>query len=381
MKQHFLTSAKAQDLGLPTVFKLTDEQQERLFALIRWEATDGKPVCPYCECTTCYTARRKSGTLRFRCRDCRRDFSLTSGTLFEHRKKPLSTYLAAVVMLVNEKKGMSSLALSRHLRVQQKTAWVLAHKIGDAMAREPLPKLIGGPGKIVEIDGAYFGGHVRPHNLKARRKDRRKAAHQTGKRHSVVVIRVREPGGLVWAQNFASEKHGTDLIREVVHPETELMVDDALCWNSLSDTFVVHKINHSVRYSDGMKSTNLAESFFSRLRRAEKGVYHRISGLYLGHYAKEAAFRERHFHDKEDDTVRQLTGIALVTSPSRRFGKYWQRSEYYELTKPLRENGLPAPSRPPCRDKWKALRRRRALRLAEEKNESTSPSGAALLQA
>ena len=123
MASHFLLSAKARTLSLATVLRMTDEQAETTFSGIRWSETAGKAVCPHCGCGICYTARRGNGSLRFRCKACRKDFSLTSGTLFAFHKLPLQTYLAAIVIFCNEVKGKSALALSRDLDVQYKTAW------------------------------------------------------------------------------------------------------------------------------------------------------------------------------------------------------------------------------------------------------------------
>ena len=125
MASHFLLSAKARTLSLASVLRMTDAQAEQTFAGVRWPETDGKAVCPHCGCTIVYQARRLSGALRFRCKACRKDFSLTSGTLFASHKLPLQTYLGAVVIFCNEVKGKSALALSRDLDVQYKTAWVL----------------------------------------------------------------------------------------------------------------------------------------------------------------------------------------------------------------------------------------------------------------
>ena len=123
MSQHFLLSARARSLSLATVLRMTDKQAETMFAALRWADTNGKPVCPHCACTIVYEARRPNGALRFRCKACRKDFSLTSGTLFAFHKLPLQTYLAAVVIFCNEVKGKSALALSRDLGVQYKTAF------------------------------------------------------------------------------------------------------------------------------------------------------------------------------------------------------------------------------------------------------------------
>ena len=104
---------------------------------------------------------------------CRKDFSLTSGTLFAFHKLPLQTYLAVIVIFCNEVKGKSALALSRDLGVQYKTAWVLAHKLREAPASEMKGYQLGGVGKVVELDGAYFGGYIKPSNHRENRRDRR----------------------------------------------------------------------------------------------------------------------------------------------------------------------------------------------------------------
>ena len=167
MSQHFLLSAKARTLSLATVLRMTDEEAESVFRNLRW--TDGKALCPHCECPTVYECRRPSGALRFRCKACRKDFSITSGTLFAFHKMPLRNYLAATAIFCNEVKGKSALALSRDLCVQYKTAFVLAHKLREAMASELKGMRIGGADRTVEVDGGYFGGYVRYHVATATR--------------------------------------------------------------------------------------------------------------------------------------------------------------------------------------------------------------------
>src|SRR5271166_5771871 len=98
---------------------------------------------------------------------------MTSGTLFASHKLPLRAHLAAIAIFVNEVKGKAALALSRDLGTSYKTAFVLSHKLREAMASEMKGATVGGAGKIVETDGAYFGGYVKPANLKENRVDRR----------------------------------------------------------------------------------------------------------------------------------------------------------------------------------------------------------------
>ncbi len=149
MSQHFLLSAKARTLSLASVLRMTDAEAETTFRNLRWPS--GKPVCPHCECATVYECRRPNGALRFRCKACRKDFSITSGTLFAHHKMPLQTYLAAVAIFCNEVKGKSALALSRDLDCQYKTAFVLAHKLREAMASELKGRTLGGAGRVAVL--------------------------------------------------------------------------------------------------------------------------------------------------------------------------------------------------------------------------------------
>ena len=189
MAQHFLLSAAARSLSAAKIMRMSDRGVENVFLRLRWPETDGKPVCPGCGCTICYACRRSVDRPRWRCKACRHDFSITSGTLFAWHKLPLRTYLLAVAAFCNEVKGKSMLALARDLDVQYKTAFVLAHKLREAIASSTKGLRIGGEGRTAEIDGACFGGHVRPENLACDRIDRRLAANQSGKRQVVVVMR------------------------------------------------------------------------------------------------------------------------------------------------------------------------------------------------
>ena len=173
MAQHFLLSKAAKTLSLAQVFRMSDEKAEEMFRLIRWADTKGAPVCPHCGGVDAYDCRRPNGAPRFRCRACGKDFSLTSGTLFASHKLPLRMYLAAIAIFCNEVKGKCALAMSRDLGVAYKSAFVLFHKLREAMAGELKDRIIGGEGKVAEVDGGYFGGYVKPANLKENRRDRR----------------------------------------------------------------------------------------------------------------------------------------------------------------------------------------------------------------
>src|SRR5581483_11069518 len=145
MSQHFLLSSRAKTLSLASVLRMTDEEAEATFIRVRWPG--GKPVCPHCECPIVWDCRRANGTARWRCKACRKSFSVTSGTIFAFRKMSLRNYLAAIAIFCNEVKGKSALALSRDLQVHYRTAFVLAHKVREAMASEMRGMHLGGEGE------------------------------------------------------------------------------------------------------------------------------------------------------------------------------------------------------------------------------------------
>ena len=325
MAQHFLLSAAARSLSLAKVMGLSDAGVEDVFLRLRWPETDGTPVCPDCGCPICYACRRPTGQLRWRCKACRRDFSITSGTLFAWHKLPLRKDLLAVVVFCNEVKGKSMLAFARDLDVQYKTAFVLAHKLREAMAASIRRLRIGGEGCAVEIDGAYFGGHVRPENRAADRVDRRLAGNQSGKRR--VVVAMRERGGRTLPQVFAGEDAAVPAIRQRIARGTVVHADESPAWNPLHARFAMQRINHQHGYSIDGVCTNGAESYFSRLRRAELGHHHHIAGPYLVRYAQEAAWREDLRRVSNGEQAHGVVGLAMRSPPSVDFCGYWQRAQ------------------------------------------------------
>jgi len=302
---------------------MTEAEAEASFAKIRWSETDGAPVCPNCGGLEAYECRRPSGALRFRCKACRKDFSLTSGTLFASHKAPLRVYLAAIAVFMNEVKGKNALALSRDLGMSHKACWVMLHKVREAMAEEFRGRKLGGDGKIAETDGAYFGGYVKPANFATDRRDRRRLANQSGKRQSVII--VRERNGRSIPAVFGSESAALSWIKSRLLPGTVVNADEAGGWNDLASKFEMKRINHQEAYSADGACTNQAESYFSRLRRGEMGHFHHVSGPYLLRYAQESAFREDARRVDNGAQVRRVTQLALTRGPSIDFSGYYQR--------------------------------------------------------
>ena len=316
MSQHFLLTAAARTLSLKAIFRMSDDEAHDTFTAIRFAGNGGAAFCPRCDCTAVYTyaARRI-----WKCKACQHQFSVTSGTIFANRKLAIRDYLAATAIFVNAVKGISALQLGRDLDVQYKTAFVLAHKLREAIAKEQMQGQLSG---VVEIDGAYFGGHVKQENVKADRKDRL-ASEQTGKRQSVVVARERHGKTLPFV--VAKEADAVALIRERVAIGSIVHADEASDWDRLHAYYDVMRINHSVAFSKDGACTNQAESYFSRLRRAELGQHHHISSKYLLAYAVEMAWREDGRRMPNGALHQAATGAALTHPVSRQWAGYWQR--------------------------------------------------------
>ncbi len=322
MAQHFLLSSAARSLSLARVARMSDEEALATFKAIRWSDSHGEPYCPRCGCLTVYG--RKSKAL-WECKACGHVFSVTSGTIFASRKMPLRDYLLAIAIFVNGAKGHSALQLSRDLDCQYKSAFVLAHKLREALGAAPTGK-VGGEGRDVEIDGMYAGGYVKPANHKENRRDRRLAINQTGKRQVVVVMRERQGESITAV--YRSEDQATPHVRNFVAIGSTIHADEASHWDALHAHLVIKRINHSKVYSDGQSCTNQAESFFSRLRRAEIGTHHHIAGPYLASYADEMAWRENYRRLSNGEQYLLAANAAIKAPISDRWAGYWQRARH-----------------------------------------------------
>jgi ribosomal protein L37AE/L43A len=296
---------------------MTADQAHQQFVAIRWADNDGKPYCPVCGCLKVYTFA--TGKL-WKCAACRYRFSVTAQTIFADRKRPIRDYLLAIAIFTNGAKGHTALQLSRDLDCQYKTAFVLAHKLREALGAivQDGPELSG----EVHVDGMYTGGSQKPKNRKAERIDRRLAEEQTGKRQVVVV--AREVMGRTLPFVVPRESAAVALIRRRVASGTIIHADEASGWDILHASYDTRRVNHSVEYvaEDGA-NVNQAESWFSRLRRAEYGVHHRISGRHLQAYANEMAWREDNRRVPNGMQWRWMTGAALRHPISEMWRGYW----------------------------------------------------------
>lgn len=216
-------------------------------------------------------------------------------------------------------KGLSAIRLSHELEVWYKTAFVLLHKMREQVGIEQHRHQLRG---IVEIDGGYNGGHVRPRNNQVDRIDRRSTRYSE-KRQCVTIMRER--GGRSRAF-VCSESEGARIAAEIIAPGSIIMADENKAYNRLHGLFDVRRVNHQKQYSAGNGvSTNWAESYFARLDRAEKGIHHHIAGDYLNAYADEMSWREDNRRRSDLEKFDALAHLMTRGGVSRRMKGYWQR--------------------------------------------------------
>ncbi|MCJ2133019.1 IS1595 family transposase [Methylobacterium sp. J-026] len=318
MSSHFLLSAQARTLSLKAIYKGGEDVAYMTFRRLRWPETDGEPVCPKCGCLDHYNIATRR---RFKCAGCGTQFSVTSGTIFASRKLSFMDLCAGISIFVNAVKGLSALQLGRDLDVSYKTAFVLAHKLREALSAENKDATLAGE---VEIDGAYFGGTVRPENRKEDRKDRRRKEHQSTERRVVIVMRERLGRTLTFVTKREAE--GVKLAVAHVAKGTKVYADEANHWDDLHATFPdAGRINHSEAYSADGANTNQAESYFARLRRMVTGQHHFVTARYLHQYATEAAWKEDNRRLDNGQAFSSVVRLALSSAKSASFCGYWQR--------------------------------------------------------
>jgi transposase-like protein len=291
-------------LGLPA--SAQDEDSARAFLeRLRWP--DG-PICPHCRAGKPYRITPKPESKRparkglFKCRNknCRKQFTVTVGTIFEDSRIPLHKWLMSVHFLCSSKKGMSALQLSRMLGVTYKTAWFMCHRIRLAMKKMPFIKKLEG---VVEVDETWIGGKKRGLGVK-----------EAKARKSPVMALV-ERGGNMRAKPIRNLARKT-LHREIlgaVSVDSTIMTDEFSSYQGIGERFLGghETVNHSdYEYVRGNASTNTVESFFALLKRGIHGTFHHVSPKHLHRYTDEFAFRwnSRKVTD-EERSIRALQGI------------------------------------------------------------------------
>ena len=289
-----------------------DEDSARAFLESeRWP--DGKAACPKCgEIGRSYRLQPKEGSKSavrkgvWKCGACRKQFTVTVGTIFEDSHIPLNKWLMAIHLLCSSKKGMSAHQLHRMLGVTYKSAWFMAHRIRYAMAHLNLSMMTG----TVEVDETYVGG-----------KQRGKIGMKSNKAPVVALV---ERGGNVrsFHQEMVTAKTLKQVVRENVGKEAHIMTDDFPAYRGLGKEFHRHStIRHkwgvyARKEGDTLISTNTIEGYFSILKRGINGVYHHVGKQHLHRYLSEFDFRynSRGMQDGERSllAIRKVAGKRLT---------------------------------------------------------------------
>lgn len=255
------------------------------------------PVCPHCESKNAKrlpaqrgrkTKAHPEGVLRkgvVQCNDCRKQYTVTVGTVFESSKVPLNKWLLATHLICASKKGMSAHQLHRMLGVTYKTAWFMAHRIREAMTdTDDTP--FGGEGKTVEVDETYFG-----QNQLATTKSRLPLRNM----NRIVSLVDRSTGrasSVVFTGEFSAE-NVSKLLYTRIDRKSRLITDEARAYKAPGKQFAKHEsVSHARKeYARGDVTTNTIEGFFGIFKRGMRGIYQHCGQQHLARYLAEFDFR------------------------------------------------------------------------------------------
>jgi transposase-like protein len=283
--------------------------EEKAFAYVESKLWPEGPICPHCGGVERITKVKANPAKRvrvglWRCGQCKGQFTVKVGTVFEHARLPLHKALQAVYLITSSKKGISAHQLHRTLEVTYKTAWFLLHRIREAM-REGSLEPFGQGGGAVEVDECFIG--------------RKKGAPVRGAYHhkmAVLGLIDRETGR---SRLFHVEKAAGSEIQPIVlanlSREARLMTDESYIYRGIGREFAEHSAVHHQRdeYVRGDVTTNTIEGCFSIFKRGMRGVYQHCSEAHLHRYLAEFEFRysyrEANGFNDQDRSRQALTGI------------------------------------------------------------------------
>jgi transposase-like protein len=256
----------------------------RYLAERRWP--DGKVVCPNCGSDrVSYNTERR--TWKCSTHHPKREFSIKVGTIMEDSAIPLCKWLTAMWLVTNCKNGISSYEIARDLKVTQKSAWFMLHRIRLAMQDDDKGQLCG----EVEADETFIGGKTR--NMQKSVHERRITGGGQSFRDKTIVMGILERGGKIRTQVIADRQKTTlqPIVREHVESGSALYTDEMGGYKGLDSEYVHGIIDHAVKYVNGRVHTNGLENFWSLLKRGLSGTYVAVEPFHLFRYLDEQVFR------------------------------------------------------------------------------------------
>lgn len=258
-------------------------------AEMRW--LGGEPVCPYCESQRNYWLKNAK---RWKCAQCRKQFSVKVGTIFEDSPIPLDKWLTVLWLIANCKNGISSYEIARDIGVTQKSAWFMLHRLRFTLADSEWPKMGGPEGGPVEVDETFVGGKIKNmHRSKVRRKYKGVPVQGASTKAIVAGMLDRELRQ-VRTKVIPNTKRDTlqKMILDGVEKNSTVYTDENLAYYNLAEREFVHEtVNHMYEYVRGQIHTNGIENFWSLLKRSLNGTYVAVEPFHLDKYVDEQAFR------------------------------------------------------------------------------------------
>jgi transposase-like protein len=268
----------------------------------RW---NGTPKCPYCDSDNTHP---NDG--RHYCYNCKTSFSVTVGTIFHHTHLPLQKWFLAISLILNAKKGISALQLSRDLEVNKNTAWRISMQIRKAMSQMVDRELLTG---IIEMDETYIGG--KPRKGKKYYSDGDKPKRGRGTKKAPVIGAV-ERNGKVSAKAVSKDKLKGKALRAFVRDRVDatrshLMTDEYKGYIGMSKVLPHSVIKHQKWYVDGNIHTNTIEGFWALLKRGMFGQFHSVSKRHLQRYVDAFCFRYNNRNNENIFDVTLIKGLGV----------------------------------------------------------------------
>lgn len=276
-----------------------EESARELLEAMRWP---NGPVCPHCGSVKTYKLTAKPGAKTpvrpgvYKCADCRKQFSVTVGTIFEDTHIPLHKWLMAIYLMCASKKGISAHQIHRMTGVTYKSAWFMCHRIRYAMTQAPLSEMLDG---VVEVDETYVGGKPRGP----------KGHHKVSKKTPVLALVQRNGTARAMVVKDIDRKTVFDVINKHVSPDAHLITDGSPLYERIEKDYPTHSVidHNKGEYVNGIIHTNTVEGWFALLKRGIMGTFHHVSEQHLHRYVGEFEFR--YDHRKSNDGERAIRAI------------------------------------------------------------------------